>query len=334
MGHIFILIHIMSFISGISLISILSMLCLKDYRYSREKDSAHPHLFFRTFMPKIGVEVGLKQKSITIKFLLIADILYTVSQGFETVLLYLRKNIDNPPVVLNTVCMYVMLFTLLMAIFFVKKSIDSLNKGVSRISSIAKSWKCDLAFILIILVCLLLLGIYEAVLYIGIALLAILVIAYLIINFKAFSEIEQRALIVALIACSGVLLFSNLTSFNNSLPYIIYKIPAMPVLYFCLNTIGIIIVMPKLLENAQLSVSVSTSKMKDISQYKLTQRELEIIPLIIEGKSNAQIAEKLFISVNTVKNHVYNLYKKLEIKTRYELLSMMQQAQNSTSNKE
>lgn len=55
-------------------------------------------------------------------------------------------------------------------------------------------------------------------------------------------------------------------------------------------------------------------------QYKISKREQEILKLILEGKNNREIEEALFISYHTVKNHVYNLYQKLGVKNRYELI--------------
>jgi DNA-binding NarL/FixJ family response regulator len=43
----------------------------------------------------------------------------------------------------------------------------------------------------------------------------------------------------------------------------------------------------------------------------LTSRELEIIQLIVEGCSNAEIAERCYITVGTVKTHVRNILNKL-----------------------
>lgn len=51
-------------------------------------------------------------------------------------------------------------------------------------------------------------------------------------------------------------------------------------------------------------------------QYKLTQREAEVLTLIWQGDSNNEIAEKLFLTVHTIKYHVGNLYSKLDISTR------------------
>lgn len=52
----------------------------------------------------------------------------------------------------------------------------------------------------------------------------------------------------------------------------------------------------------------------------LTKREVEILNMIGAGKSNKEIAEELFISYKTVKNHIYNLFTKLGIHTRAEAI--------------
>ncbi len=48
-----------------------------------------------------------------------------------------------------------------------------------------------------------------------------------------------------------------------------------------------------------------------IDAYTLTERELEVLQLIVEGCSNAVIAERLYITVGTVKTHVRNILNKL-----------------------
>ncbi len=45
----------------------------------------------------------------------------------------------------------------------------------------------------------------------------------------------------------------------------------------------------------------------------LTQREKEILALITEGKSNPEIAEALIISIHTVKAHIENIFRKLNV---------------------
>lgn len=53
-----------------------------------------------------------------------------------------------------------------------------------------------------------------------------------------------------------------------------------------------------------------------IEAYPLTERELEVLELIVQGYSNAAIAEKLYITVGTVKTHVRNILNKLSADDR------------------
>ena len=59
----------------------------------------------------------------------------------------------------------------------------------------------------------------------------------------------------------------------------------------------------------------------------ITKREREIIELIVQGKSNKEIEELLFISVHTVKNHVYNIFRKLGVTRRGQLVRLVMEAQ-------
>ena len=51
---------------------------------------------------------------------------------------------------------------------------------------------------------------------------------------------------------------------------------------------------------------------------KLTEREMEVLKLVAKGMNNRDIAKELFISENTVKNHVRNILEKLQIHSRME----------------
>ena len=58
-----------------------------------------------------------------------------------------------------------------------------------------------------------------------------------------------------------------------------------------------------------------------LSKYGITNREGEIIRKVMQGKSNADIADELFISLATVKTHLHNIYQKVGVDSRFDLLA-------------
>ena len=55
----------------------------------------------------------------------------------------------------------------------------------------------------------------------------------------------------------------------------------------------------------------------------LSEREYDVFKLIFSQKTNSEIAEELFVSINTVKTHLKNLYGKLGVSNRKEALSFV-----------
>jgi len=55
-------------------------------------------------------------------------------------------------------------------------------------------------------------------------------------------------------------------------------------------------------------------------EFNLTSREKDVVELIMKGKTNNEIESALFISFNTVKNHIYNVFKKMGVNSRSQLL--------------
>lgn len=53
-----------------------------------------------------------------------------------------------------------------------------------------------------------------------------------------------------------------------------------------------------------------------IKQLGITPRELEVLEQMAQGLSNQEIAEKLFVSLNTVKTHSSNVFSKLDVQRR------------------
>lgn len=64
------------------------------------------------------------------------------------------------------------------------------------------------------------------------------------------------------------------------------------------------------------SIPPSTPTIDD----KITKQEKKIVLLIVQGKSNKEIASELSISTSTVKTHINNIFKKIGISSRSELL--------------
>ncbi|MFC2165855.1 LuxR C-terminal-related transcriptional regulator [Acidobacteriota bacterium] len=58
-------------------------------------------------------------------------------------------------------------------------------------------------------------------------------------------------------------------------------------------------------------------------KYQLSVREGEILDLLLKGKSNKDIEKELFISHHTVRNHVYNIYQKLNVSSRLQLMNLI-----------
>ena len=59
-----------------------------------------------------------------------------------------------------------------------------------------------------------------------------------------------------------------------------------------------------------------------MNKFQISQREKEIILLLLKGKSNKEIEDALFIAMGTVKNHIYSVYQKIGVKNRAQLLTL------------
>lgn len=60
-------------------------------------------------------------------------------------------------------------------------------------------------------------------------------------------------------------------------------------------------------------------------RYGISKREMEIISLIREGKTNQEIADELFLSIETIKDHNHNIFQKTGVKNRTQLANLFNQ---------
>ncbi|HEX9026182.1 MAG TPA: helix-turn-helix transcriptional regulator [Clostridium sp.] len=76
--------------------------------------------------------------------------------------------------------------------------------------------------------------------------------------------------------------------------------------------------------NSQKDIEEVQNKQTDFfEKFNITNREKEIILLLIKGDSYSQLAEELSISLTTVKTHVHNIYRKADVKNKIQLINLI-----------
>lgn len=77
-----------------------------------------------------------------------------------------------------------------------------------------------------------------------------------------------------------------------------------------------------------VNVMVSAEPLTENSQWEhesLTQKEIQVVQLITAGLSNKQIADQLNVSTETIKSHIKNVYRKLNVSNRVQALQRAKQ---------
>jgi DNA-binding CsgD family transcriptional regulator len=100
-------------------------------------------------------------------------------------------------------------------------------------------------------------------------------------------------------------------------PYVIFLTPVPPLIY--LRHAG-----RRFFINEWLRPDQGASLNDFFALHQISKREQEIFRLVLSGRSNRQIEGELFISLQTVKSHVSNIYRKLGVKSRWQLLNLVQ----------
>lgn len=142
---------------------------------------------------------------------------------------------------------------------------------------------------------------------------------YLFISYKAPKQLNNpyrslmlRFLIVALITVIPILLdlLEGLHLFYGTLFVDFYPLCFILIGFFYLSTF----IRRQKIESDSFSFNLVKGN--------LTDREEEVAQFILRGHTNKEISELLFISESTVKKHINNMFRKLKIKNRWELIKL------------
>ena len=107
----------------------------------------------------------------------------------------------------------------------------------------------------------------------------------------------------------------------------VYIIQCLGIVWFFLNKDPLAVTeigKNKFLQNQKAAQGLDFGNLEDeLSNFDLTKREVEVVELALKGFSNPQIGKELYIAENTVKRHLSHIFFKLNVKNRYELLSLL-----------
>lgn len=122
----------------------------------------------------------------------------------------------------------------------------------------------------------------------------------------------------AVVVCSGLI---HLTYFSPLVQSAYYE-TGFVFLFFLFNTA--LAVLFTYTATAPTNVGQSSESFADfVRRYGITNRETDIIEGIYAGKTNQEIADHLFINVQTVKDHSSRIYQKIHVKNRAQLSALL-----------
>ena len=102
-----------------------------------------------------------------------------------------------------------------------------------------------------------------------------------------------------------------------------WVVATAPYLYFLMHAGPLALIAQQLVITGAQRLSLDQAEGNLSKRYGLTPREEEILQQISRGHSNAEIGTALFISPNTVRNHVYSIYQKTGVKNRIQLAAIL-----------
>ena len=119
------------------------------------------------------------------------------------------------------------------------------------------------------------------------------------------------------VVCAAFLLIPVHEAFGHIFLFMVLSWHLIPILFMGLYLAGEQPVSSGLVRDFEQQLSVFTEK------YEISKREQEVIRLICKGLSNQQISDSLYISLQTVKDHIHHIYVKTGVRNRVQLTNMI-----------
>ena len=141
------------------------------------------------------------------------------------------------------------------------------------------------------------------------------------IIFSILIIIEDTVIISSYDVYSDIMVKINNRSISEDILSMIYAVYAIK---FCYNVQNP--VLNQSLDSTVSNISVGLDSNDELFYvfykfYNLTNREQEIFRLLLDDKTNQEISEELFISIGTVKTHIHNIFQKVDVTRRNQLIS-------------
>ena len=172
------------------------------------------------------------------------------------------------------------------------------------------------------------LGVIEAAAMIGIELLYFSAFLILVLRFRVVAEGDKRRV---LLVFSGLLCGAFVArSLLAALVLVDIRLGAIGLLAFHGSNLPALLYLRANADRVFAPVKAEHATKQGIEHvldhFGVTKRERQIVQKICLGKTNKQIAEELFISLQTVKDHTHRIYSKMGVNSRVQLVQMMNTA--------
>lgn len=137
---------------------------------------------------------------------------------------------------------------------------------------------------------------------------------------KHREEKEKKAAKLILILIGVYVILGTLNSYYSFLQNSLFDGPVL------ISVIFIFLAISKLIDDIErlgLFANKPESTSEKLNQLAISAREKDVVHLLLQGLTYQEIAERLFISMPTVKSHVTNSYKKLGVRNKVELMNLL-----------